>query len=125
VRERHTSSYHFTMSTTSTTGQLASRLARIAHNWPADPFRPNMQLKKFMQSLSEHPNLSPAAVEAAQALEANVAMKKVRAPVLCRSTSLITYLMHSILSVHGRSSQRHHRTIMTALTKASRRQHKA
>lgn len=78
------------MSTTSTTGQLASRLSRIAHSWPADPFRPNMQLKKFMQSLSEHPNLSPAAVDAAQALEENAAMKKVRLKIVCWATILLT-----------------------------------
>jgi hypothetical protein len=65
------------MSATSKTGEFASRLSRIAHSWPTDPFRPNMQLKTFMQSLSEHPNLTPAAVDAAQALEANAAVKKV------------------------------------------------
>jgi hypothetical protein len=65
----------------SSTKQLGARLARIADAWPADPFRPNMQLKSFLQSLAEHPNLSPAAVDAARALEGNAAMLKVR--VVC------------------------------------------
>jgi hypothetical protein len=71
-------SFTFTMSAAPTTKQLATRLSQIAHKWPADPFRPNMQLKSFLESLSEHPNLTPAAVDAAQALEDNAAMKKVR-----------------------------------------------
>lgn len=58
---------------------LSSQLRRIATNWPADPIRPNMQLKTFLESLAEHPNLAsrPAAVEAAKALQENRWMKKV------------------------------------------------
>ncbi|EIM88429.1 uncharacterized protein STEHIDRAFT_77424 [Stereum hirsutum FP-91666 SS1] len=61
---------------------LSSQLRRIATNWPADPIRPNMQLKTFLESLAEHPNLAsrPAAVEAAKALQENRWMKKYPTP---------------------------------------------
>lgn len=58
--------------------KLAHKLSNIATAWPKDPFRPNMQLANFMQSLAAHPNLTPKAVEAAAALQSNAIMQKVR-----------------------------------------------
>ncbi|KAI0656296.1 hypothetical protein C8Q70DRAFT_1013671 [Cubamyces menziesii] len=48
---------------------LRQQMQRIAAKWPEDPFRPNMQLKTFLGSLAEHPNLTPASVRTARALE--------------------------------------------------------
>ncbi|KAG8215221.1 hypothetical protein J3R82DRAFT_8764 [Butyriboletus roseoflavus] len=49
----------------------ASNLKSIAAAWPADPFRPNMQLKTFFESLATHPRLSPAVVQSARVLVDN------------------------------------------------------
>ncbi|KAF9228092.1 hypothetical protein BS17DRAFT_799564 [Gyrodon lividus] len=49
----------------------AQRLSTIAAAWPTDPFRPNLQLKTFLQSLSSHPNLTPEAVHSARVLLEN------------------------------------------------------
>ncbi|KAI8972567.1 hypothetical protein BD414DRAFT_425702 [Trametes punicea] len=62
------------MSATATT--LKQQMQRIAASWPGDPFRPNVQLKTFMESLAEHPNLTPAAVRASQALQNDVFKNK-------------------------------------------------
>ncbi|CDO70396.1 hypothetical protein BN946_scf184999.g36 [Trametes cinnabarina] len=51
-------------------------MQRIAANWPADPFRPTVQLKTFMESLAEHPNLTPAAVRASEAIQNDVFKQK-------------------------------------------------
>ncbi|KAH7924342.1 hypothetical protein BV22DRAFT_1105546 [Leucogyrophana mollusca] len=56
--------------------KLSQKLSTIAASWPADPFRPNLQLKNFLQSLSAHPKLTPEAVQAAQALRDNAIQKK-------------------------------------------------
>jgi hypothetical protein len=56
---------------------LSQKLSTIAVSWPTDPFRPTLQLKNFLQSLSAHPNLTPKAVEAAKILQDNVVMSKV------------------------------------------------
>ncbi|KIM81931.1 hypothetical protein PILCRDRAFT_479495 [Piloderma croceum F 1598] len=58
------------------TSKISQKLSTIAASWPTDPFRPTMQLKTFLQSLSAHPNLTPKAVEAANALKGDVIMKK-------------------------------------------------
>lgn len=60
--------------------KLAPQLHRIAAQWPADPFRPHLQLKTFLDSLAEHPQLTPQAVRAARALENNEFQKKVYSP---------------------------------------------
>lgn len=57
---------------------LAAQLHKIATQWPVDPFRPHLQLKTFLGSLAEHPQLTPSAVNAARALENNEFQKKVR-----------------------------------------------
>ncbi|PFH45741.1 hypothetical protein AMATHDRAFT_158026 [Amanita thiersii Skay4041] len=59
-----------------TTGKLAQRLNAIAATWYTDPFRPNIQLQTFLQSLASHPNLTPRAVDAARALQVNAMQKK-------------------------------------------------
>ncbi|KAH7909311.1 hypothetical protein BJ138DRAFT_1011074 [Hygrophoropsis aurantiaca] len=56
--------------------KLSQKLSSIATSWPTDPFRPNLQLKNFLQSLSTHPKLTPAAVQTAQALRDNAIMKR-------------------------------------------------
>lgn len=66
----------------SPTIKLAAQLHKIATQWPVDPFRPHLQLKTFLGSLAEHPQLTPSAVSAARALENNEFQKKVR---LCTS----------------------------------------
>lgn len=48
-----------------------SKLRAIAAAWPTDPFRPNLQLKRFLDALATHPRLSPAAVQSATALLEN------------------------------------------------------
>jgi len=57
--------------------KLSQKLGVIAASWPTDPFRPTLQLKSFLQSLSTHPNLTPKAVAAANSLKDNVITKKV------------------------------------------------
>lgn len=56
---------------------LAQKLSTIAATWIKDPFRPNLQLQIFLQSLSTHPRLTPKAVQAARALRDNVMQKQV------------------------------------------------
>jgi hypothetical protein len=55
----------------------ADRSASIAAGWPADPFRPNLQLKTLLSSLSSHPNLTTEAVEAARAIKNDAFQKRV------------------------------------------------
>ena len=55
----------------------SSKLKTLAQSWPADPFRPNMQLQNFLRSLSAHPELTPQAVRAVEALRTNELQKKV------------------------------------------------
>ena len=57
----------------------ALKLKAIAQTWPTDPFRPNMQLKTFFDSLAEHPKLTSNAVLATQALKDDVLKEKVKA----------------------------------------------
>lgn len=57
--------------------KLGGRLRSIAATWPVDPFRPNLQLKNFLTSLADHPNLTPEAVRAAHTLQDSQLQKKV------------------------------------------------
>ena len=69
---------------------LRQQLQKIAAQWPGDPFRPNVQLKTFLASLADHPNLTPEAVRATRALQNDELMKKVslmiRMPALAANT---------------------------------------
>ncbi|KAL9710550.1 hypothetical protein Ac2012v2_006085 [Leucoagaricus gongylophorus] len=56
--------------------QLAQRLSSIAHSWVVDPFRPNMQLGTFLNSLAAHPRLTLRAVNAARSLHNNDLARK-------------------------------------------------
>lgn len=56
---------------------LGTQLAKIAKAWKYDPLRPTLQMETFLTSLAAHPNLTPGAVRAAQALKDNAAQKKV------------------------------------------------
>ena len=47
------------------------RLRQIASEWPADPLRPNLQLKTFLAALADHPALSARAVAATKVLHQN------------------------------------------------------
>lgn len=57
--------------------QLAQKLSTIARSWVIDPFRPNLQLKTFLESLAAHPRLTTQAVSAARSLRDNDITKKV------------------------------------------------
>lgn len=73
--------------------KLAPQLHRIAAQWPVDPFRPHLQLKRFLDSLADHPELTPQAVRAARALESNEFQKKVRTILQSQTPSaLITWV---------------------------------
>ncbi|KAH7882186.1 hypothetical protein F5I97DRAFT_1817490 [Phlebopus sp. FC_14] len=54
----------------------AQKLRAIAASWPADPFRPHLQLKTFFQSLAAHPNLTAEAVQATKTMLDNDIQKK-------------------------------------------------
>ncbi|CAL1697941.1 unnamed protein product [Somion occarium] len=58
------------------TTKLSQQLHRIAAQWPGDPFRPHLQLKTLLESLADHPQLTPHAVRAADALLHNQIQKK-------------------------------------------------
>ncbi|KAI0703465.1 hypothetical protein BC835DRAFT_1027124 [Cytidiella melzeri] len=58
------------------TVKLSQQLHHIAKRWPVDPFRPHLQLGAFLNSLAEHPQLTPQAVRAARALEENEFQRK-------------------------------------------------
>lgn len=60
----------------SSTTKLAQQLHRTAARWPVDPFRLHLQLGNFLKSLADHPQLTPAAVRAARALEEGEFQKK-------------------------------------------------
>ncbi|OBZ74342.1 hypothetical protein A0H81_05344 [Grifola frondosa] len=64
------------MSPTARATSLGQQLRRIAAAWPEDPFRPNLQLRTLLESLADHPNLTPEAVRATRALKDNEPMKK-------------------------------------------------
>lgn len=57
--------------------KLAQQLGAIARSWVEDPFRPNLQLKTFFESLAAHPRLTTQAVSAARSLRDNNIAKKV------------------------------------------------
>ncbi|EPS94602.1 hypothetical protein FOMPIDRAFT_1054949 [Fomitopsis schrenkii] len=52
-----------------TLNQARQQLQRVAAKWPTDPFRPNLQLRVFLESLAKHPNLTLQAAAAAGALQ--------------------------------------------------------
>lgn len=76
----------------SSAAKLPQKLSSIAATWPKDPFRPNLQLKNFFQSLSNHPNLTPKAVDAVAELKGNVIMKKVRSTQEVQSRMELIYI---------------------------------
>jgi hypothetical protein len=63
--------------TTVVNKKLAQKLSAIAHSWVVDPFRPNLQLQTFLESLAVHPRLTTQAVSAARSLRDNDIAKKV------------------------------------------------
>ncbi|KAI9451255.1 hypothetical protein BJY52DRAFT_122528 [Lactarius psammicola] len=56
------------------------RLRHIAADWPADPLRPNLQLKTFLSALADHPALTANAVAATNALQKNQVSRRVPIP---------------------------------------------
>jgi hypothetical protein len=64
------------------TTKLSQQLHRIASLWPADPFRPHLQLGTFLKALADHPQLSQQAVRAARALQENEFKKKASSGLL-------------------------------------------
>jgi hypothetical protein len=61
-----------------TTKTVGNQLQQLARQWPADPFRPHLQLKTFLESLSHHPSLTDGAVIATRSLLQNDLRHKVR-----------------------------------------------
>ena len=61
-----------------TTKAVGTKLQKLAAQWPADPFRPHLQLKTFLESLSHHPNLTNEAVIATRSLLQDDMRHKVR-----------------------------------------------
>lgn len=99
--------------------QLAQRLSSIAHSWVVDPFRPNMQLGTFLNSLAAHPRLTLRAVNAARSLHNNDMARKVYTIFQIRLPT-----DHNILSIHFRTKcYIPHRcpTIMTVLLRDLKR----
>lgn len=78
---------------------MVASLTKIALSWPVDPFRPNIQLKNFLKSLSAHPKLTSKAVQAAQSLQDNAIQKKVRHRCTCFSNPQLKELQHSVRAV--------------------------
>lgn len=58
--------------------ELNKAFKKIASSWPSDPVYPNMQLRNFLMSLADHPNLTSEAIRATQALSRNELQHKVR-----------------------------------------------
>ncbi|PSS34246.1 hypothetical protein PHLCEN_2v1712 [Hermanssonia centrifuga] len=75
------------MSSTNTI-KLAQQLHRIAAKWPVDPFRPNLQLKTFFESLADHPQLTSQAMKATRMLEENEIKKKACLNKILRPASM-------------------------------------
>lgn len=61
-----------------TTKAVGNKLQKLAAQWPVDPFRPHLQLKTFLESLSHHPNLTDEAVIATLSLLQDDLRHKVR-----------------------------------------------
>jgi hypothetical protein len=101
--------------------QLGHQLARVANAWPGDPFRPNMQLKTFLQSLATHPNLTPGAVTAAEALVSDEVKRKVRLRTSCYCRAALTYMLQYPLSdrmLKPASMPHHYTRLNEGFTKA-------
>lgn len=68
--------YVFVHTTMAARAILSKQLRQVADGWAPDPmFAP--QFKTFLTSLSEHPNLTREAVDAARALQDNRILQKV------------------------------------------------
>lgn len=108
--------------------KLGQQLRRIAGKWPEDPFRPNIQLRTFLESLADHPNLTPQAVEAAHALKNNEIMKKVsriRGFAIVPCAQRCGWFVPSILFLQSCSSPHQCRITTVDLRKALRKAPKA
>ncbi len=82
------------MATSTKAAALAQTLTKIGRQWAPDTLRSQLQFGRFLESLAQHPNLTPQAVDAAKALQDNVMMKKVHLLHLPQ----IEYSSHSALS---------------------------
>ncbi|KAJ3546728.1 hypothetical protein NMY22_g1945 [Coprinellus aureogranulatus] len=70
------------MAAAQSTKQLATKLGTLANTWVHDPFRPNIQMSTFLQSLARHPRLTPQAVQAVATLHRGDVKKAVRANII-------------------------------------------
>ncbi|KAH9960280.1 hypothetical protein BC827DRAFT_1133322 [Russula dissimulans] len=68
------------MSSTNHLARAHQRLRHIAAEWPADPLRPNLQLKTFLAALADHPALSATAVAVTDALAQNRVIGRIPTP---------------------------------------------
>ncbi|KAH9922308.1 uncharacterized protein BXZ73DRAFT_91601 [Epithele typhae] len=57
-----------------------TRMMTAATNWPVDPFRPHVQVRVLLESLADHPRLTPEAVKAMEGLRSNTIKKKYPLP---------------------------------------------
>ena len=90
-----------------TTKSVGNQLQKLAAQWPADPFRPHLQLKTFLESLSRHPSLTDEAVIATRSLLQNDLRHKVgrcpyslnHKPHVLTAMSSLSALVHSTILV--------------------------
>ena len=75
-----------------TTKTVGNQLQKLAAQWPADPFRPHLQLKTFLESLSRHPGITDEAVAATRSLLQNDLRHKV-----CRCPNSLDLKPHVLM----------------------------
>lgn len=80
------------------------RLRQIAADWPADPLRPNLQLKTFLSALADHPALTANAVAATNALQRNQVSRRVSGLSFDDFVTAKIKLNHHLLEILGPTS---------------------
>ena len=101
----------------------AQKLRTTAAAWPTDPFRPNMQLKNFLESLATHPRLTPNAVHSARVLLDNGVQHRVSASLPVPAAVLSRVCSTRYLKRHW--SRRRCPNTMNVWSKGTREAHRA
>jgi hypothetical protein len=85
-----------------------------------DPFRPNLQLKNFLEFLADHPNLTPKAVQAAAALQENAVQKNVCEFTMHAITSEWSFSQYRLSekTLHPASRPHHYDRLVEAFEKS-------
>lgn len=102
---------------------MSMKLKSIAAAWPTDPFRPNLQLKNFLDALAAHPRLTPGAVRSAKALLDDDVRHKV-GPLLCIRCAFSTRV-HSTHCLKRRWSPRRFPDTTNGWFKDTKKVHRA